>query len=43
MLAGDLIAAPWLMDESRPVRLSLSPVALAACDADRAEVLLTRG
>jgi tetratricopeptide (TPR) repeat protein len=43
MLAGDLIAALRLMDESRPVLAALSPVALATCDADRAEVLLAAG
>ncbi|MHC5796997.1 CHAT domain-containing protein [Lacisediminihabitans sp. FW035] len=43
MLAGDLIAALRLMDESRPVLAALSPVALATCDADRAEVLLSAG
>lgn len=43
MLAGDLIAALRLMDESRPVLATLSPVALATCDADRAEVLLSAG
>ena len=43
MLAGDLISALRLMDESRPVLAALSPVALATCDADRAEVLLSAG
>lgn len=43
MLTGDLIGALRLMDESRPVLATLSPVALATCDADRAEVLLAAG
>ena len=43
MLAGDLVSALRLMDESRPVLAALSPVALATCDGDRAEVLLSAG
>lgn len=43
LLAGDIIGALHLMDEARPVLAELSPVALAVCDQDRAEVLLAAG
>lgn len=43
LLTGDVIAALKLMDEARPVLATLSPVALATCDQDRAEVLLAAG
>jgi tetratricopeptide (TPR) repeat protein len=43
LLAGHIISALRLMDEARPVLSSLSPVALATCDQDRAEVLLAAG
>ena len=43
LLAGDIIGALHLMDEARPVLSELSPVALAVCDQDRAEVLLAAG
>jgi tetratricopeptide (TPR) repeat protein len=43
LLAGDIIGALHLMDEARPVLAQLSPVALAVCDQDRAEVLLAAG
>lgn len=43
LLAGDIIGALRLMDEARPVLASLSPVALAICDQDRAEVLSAAG
>lgn len=43
LLAGDIIGALHLMDEARLVLATLSPVALAVCDQDRAEVLLAAG
>ena len=43
LLRGDVIVALRLMDEARPALATLSPVALATCDQDRAEVLLAAG
>lgn len=43
LLRGDVIVALRLMDQARPALATLSPVALATCDQDRAEVLLAAG
>ena len=43
LLQGDLVSALHHMDAVRPVLLPLSPVVVAICNQDRAEVLMAAG
>ena len=43
LLRGDLVSALHHMDAARPTLLPLSPVGIAICNQDRAEVLMAAG
>ena len=43
LLRGDLVSALFHMDSVRPTLLPLSPVGVAICNQDRAEVLMAAG
>lgn len=43
LMRGDLVAALDAMERARPILIPLSPVGLAICNADRAEVFMAAG